>query len=45
VVFNNLVPVFGACFGVVLLDEPLLPSMLIGGGVAVIGVMLASSQK
>lgn len=45
VVFNNLVPVFGACFGVVLLDEPLLPSMLIGGAIAVVGVMLASSQK
>lgn len=45
VVFNNLVPVFGACFGVLLLDEPLLASMLVGGAVAVVGVMLASSQK
>ena len=45
VVFNNLVPVFGACFGVLLLDEPLLPSMLVGGAIAVVGVMLASSQR
>ena len=42
VVFNNLVPVFGACFGVLLLGEPLLTSMLVGGAVAVTGVMLAS---
>lgn len=45
VVFNNLVPVFGACFGVLLLDEPLLASMLVGGAVAVCGVMLASRSK
>lgn len=42
VVFNNLVPVFGATFGVLLLGEALLPSMLIGGAIAVTGVMLAS---
>ncbi len=42
VVFNNLVPVFGACFGVMLLGEPLLASMLVGGAVAVTGVMHAS---
>ena len=42
VIFNNLVPVFGATFGVLLLDEPLLPSMLLGGAVAVGGVMLVS---
>jgi len=42
VIFNNLVPVFGATFGVLLLGEPLLPSMLIGGTVAVIGVMMVS---
>ena len=41
-VFNNLVPVFGTVFGVLLLGEPLLPSMLLGGTVAVAGVMLAS---
>jgi drug/metabolite transporter (DMT)-like permease len=42
VVFNNLVPVFGATFGVLLLGEPLLPSMLVGGAIAVAGVMLVS---
>ena len=42
VIFNNLVPVFGAAFGVLLLGEPLLPSMLLGGAVAVGGVMLVS---
>lgn len=45
VVFNNLVPVFGACFGVLLLNEPLLKSMVVGGAVAVAGVMLASRSK
>jgi drug/metabolite transporter (DMT)-like permease len=42
VIFNNLVPVFGAGFGVLLLGEPLLPSMLVGGAVAVAGVMLVT---
>jgi drug/metabolite transporter (DMT)-like permease len=42
VIFNNLVPVFGAGFGVLLLGEPLLPSMLLGGAIAVTGVMLVS---
>ena len=42
VIFNNLVPVFGAGFGVLLLGEPLLPSMLLGGAIAVAGVMLVS---
>ncbi|HWP20860.1 MAG TPA: DMT family transporter [Burkholderiaceae bacterium] len=45
VVFNNLVPVFGATFGVLLLGESLLPSMLIGGAIAVTGVMLASRPR
>ena len=44
VIFNNLVPVFGATFGVLLLGEPLLPSMLVGGLVAVAGVMLVTRQ-
>jgi len=39
---TNLVPVFGASFGVLLLGEPLLPSMLVGGVIAVAGVMLVS---
>jgi len=42
VIFNNLVPVFGASFGVLLLGEPLLPSMLVGGAIAVAGVMLVT---
>lgn len=42
VIFNNLVPVFGATFGVVLLDEPLSAAMLLGGAIAVAGVMLVS---
>ena len=44
VIFNNLVPVFGASFGVLLLGEPLLPSMLLGGAIAVAGVMLVSRR-
>jgi drug/metabolite transporter (DMT)-like permease len=44
VIFNNLVPVFGASFGVLLLGEPLLPSMLVGGAIAVAGVMLVSKS-
>ena len=42
VIFNNLVPIFGAGFGVTLLGEPLLPSMVVGGALAVTGVMLMS---
>lgn len=42
VIFNNLVPVFGAAFGVLLLGEPLTPSLLAGGAVAMTGVMLVS---
>jgi drug/metabolite transporter (DMT)-like permease len=42
VIFNNLVPVFGAAFGVLLLGEPLTPSMLLGGAIAVGGVMLVT---
>jgi len=42
VIFNNLVPVCGATFGVTLLGEPLLPSMMVGGVMAVVGVMLVS---
>jgi drug/metabolite transporter (DMT)-like permease len=41
-IFNNLVPVFGVAIAVLLLGEPLLPSMLIGGAVAICGVMLVS---
>ncbi len=41
-VFNNLVPVFGVCFGALLLGEQILPSMLIGGLVALAGVSLTN---
>jgi drug/metabolite transporter (DMT)-like permease len=42
VIFNNLVPVFGACFGVGLLGEPLTASMLLGGAIALTGVMIVT---
>lgn len=41
-IFNNLVPVFGVAISVLLLGEPLLPSMLIGGLVAIAGVMMVT---
>jgi drug/metabolite transporter (DMT)-like permease len=44
-IFNNLVPVFGVAIGVLVLGEPLLASMLIGGAVAVCGVMMVSLLK
>jgi drug/metabolite transporter (DMT)-like permease len=41
-VFNNLVPVFGVAISVLVLGEALQPSMLIGGAVAICGVMMVS---
>jgi drug/metabolite transporter (DMT)-like permease len=41
-IFTNLVPVFGVAISVLLLGEPLLPSMLIGGAIAIVGVMMVS---
>jgi drug/metabolite transporter (DMT)-like permease len=41
-IFTNLVPVFGVAISVALLGEALLPSMLIGGAVAIVGVMMVS---
>jgi drug/metabolite transporter (DMT)-like permease len=41
-IFNNLVPVFGVGISVLLLGESLLPSMLIGGAIAIVGVMMVS---
>jgi drug/metabolite transporter (DMT)-like permease len=41
-IFNNLVPVFGVAIGMLVLDEPLLPSMLVGGAVAIVGVFMVS---
>ena len=44
-VFNNLVPVFGVLFGTLLLGEPLLISMLIGGAIAITGVTLTNWSR
>lgn len=41
-IFTNLVPVCGVAISVLLLGEPLLASMLIGGAVAIAGVMMVS---
>jgi drug/metabolite transporter (DMT)-like permease len=41
-IFNNLVPVFGVLTGVLLLGESLQASMLIGGAIAIAGVMMVS---
>jgi len=41
-IFNNLVPVFGVLIGVLLLGEALMPSMMIGGGIAIVGVLMVS---
>jgi drug/metabolite transporter (DMT)-like permease len=41
-IFNNLVPVFGVAISVLVLGEPLLPSMLVGGAIAICGVMMVS---
>ena len=43
-VFNNLVPVFGIALAALLLDEPVLVSMLVGGALAIIGVFLTNRQ-
>jgi len=44
-VFTNLVPVFGATLAVLVLGEPLLPSMVVGGLVTLAGVSLANMEK
>lgn len=41
-VFNNLVPVFGATFGALLLGEAIRPSMVVGGLIALAGVSLTN---
>ncbi|GGC86194.1 membrane protein [Undibacterium terreum] len=41
-VFNNLVPVFGISFGAVMLGEPILASMVIGGLLVIAGVTLTN---
>jgi len=45
VVFTNLVPVFGVIFGALILSEPILPSMLIGGIIVVTGVFLTNHTR
>jgi drug/metabolite transporter (DMT)-like permease len=44
-IFTNLVPVFGVLISVLVLGESLLPSMLVGGAVAICGVMMVSLLK
>jgi drug/metabolite transporter (DMT)-like permease len=41
-IFNKLVPVFGVAISVLLLGEPLLVSMLVGGAVTIAGVLMVS---
>lgn len=41
-VFNNLVPVFGITFGALLLGEPILISMVVGGLLVILGVSLTN---
>lgn len=41
-VFNNLVPVFGVALSALLLGEPILLSMLVGGALVIAGVMLTN---
>jgi drug/metabolite transporter (DMT)-like permease len=41
-IFNNLVPVFGVAISVLVLGEPLLVSMLVGGAVTILGVLMVS---
>jgi drug/metabolite transporter (DMT)-like permease len=41
-VFNNLVPVFGILFGALLLHEPILISMIVGGALVIAGVTLTN---
>ncbi|HJW51853.1 MAG TPA: DMT family transporter, partial [Burkholderiaceae bacterium] len=44
-VFTNLVPVFGVSLAVLLLGEPLLASMIVGGFVTLAGVSLTNLTK
>ena len=41
-IFNNLVPVCGVAISVLLLGQQLLASMLIGGAVTIVGVLMVS---
>jgi drug/metabolite transporter (DMT)-like permease len=41
-IFNNLVPVFGIALAAILLHEPVLLSMIIGGALVIVGVFLTN---
>ena len=43
-IFTNLVPAFGVLFSAVLLGEPILTSMVVGGLIAVLGVSLVNKK-
>ena len=45
VAFTNLVPVFGVLLGYLVLSEPILLSMVIGGGIVIAGVTLTNRAK
>ena len=44
-VFNNLVPAFGVVLAALLLGEPILASMVIGGALAILGVSITNRQS
>jgi drug/metabolite transporter (DMT)-like permease len=41
-IFINLVPVFGVAFAALVLDEPILGSMVVGGAIVIAGVALTN---
>jgi drug/metabolite transporter (DMT)-like permease len=45
VAFTNLVPVFGVLLGYLVLSEPILLSMVIGGAIVIAGVTLTNRAK
>jgi drug/metabolite transporter (DMT)-like permease len=44
-VFNNLVPVFGVVLAYLVLDEPVLVSMVVGAAMVITGVTLANRVR
>jgi len=45
IVFNNLVPVFAVLLAFLILNEPITWSMLVGGSLSFIGVILTNKQE
>lgn len=45
IIFNNLVPVFAVLLAFLILNEPVTWSMLVGGSLSFIGVILTNKQK